>query len=376
MANLDATMLIAIHVGALVALVVVGGVLWRRARRGTIPDCGDDLRRFFDTLELAPTLDAVVRHAVSIAGADAGIVFANHGTTILGQAAWVPDTEQSLARRKLIPAASHALVQHALKGSPEVLTAFDSAPEWQDGDVCAVWARPLRHDDAVVGVLVLLFFDGVPVAGPQAHDDLYGMAVAHAEEYVRLHAGVTETVRALVNAVEARVPPQLGHAERVAALALRMADLLTLSPAERRTLELGALLHDVGKLNLSGDTLRSAGLLAVAPETVEALHPVLGKHILEPVEVLHACLPVVTLHHERWDGTGTPEGLHGTDIPLLARIVSVADGVDHARFPADASPRAWPEARALVMHEAGTRYDPKLVEMLALLGEETDATRV
>jgi len=132
------------------------------------------------------------------------------------------------------------------------------------------------------------------------------------------------------------------------------------------TLRLGALLHDIGKIGISDDVLRKPGPLT--PEEFEAIkqHPVTGARILRTVPFLAAHLPIVELHHERPDGKGYPHGLHGDEIPMLARIVHVADA-----FDAISSARAYRPARsgAEALQElwrfAGSQFDAEVVQALA-----------
>jgi putative nucleotidyltransferase with HDIG domain len=166
-------------------------------------------------------------------------------------------------------------------------------------------------------------------------------------------------IGALAAALDARDPYTAGHSERVCVLSLEMGVAMGLPPAELETLRLGALLHDIGKIGI-GDAIlgKPSPLTAGEFETIKR-HTVLGAHILAPVAFLRPHIPIVELHHERPDGTGYPYGLRGDDIPLLARIVHVADAYD-AMTTARAyrTARAPEEALAELAASVGTDFDP------------------
>jgi HD-GYP domain-containing protein (c-di-GMP phosphodiesterase class II) len=144
-------------------------------------------------------------------------------------------------------------------------------------------------------------------------------------EQSELFAGV---VRALSSAIDAKDRYTCGHSDRVARVAVRLAEELGLSDNQQRTLYLAGLLHDVGKIGIKDEVLRKPGKLT--PEEYEhiKLHPALGYEILRGLKKIEHVLPAVLHHHESWDGSGYPHGLAGEAIPFIARIVAVADAFD------------------------------------------------
>jgi HD-GYP domain-containing protein (c-di-GMP phosphodiesterase class II) len=125
------------------------------------------------------------------------------------------------------------------------------------------------------------------------------------------------------------------------------------------------LLHDVGKIGVPDLILQKSGRLTEEEYTVIKRHPVLGVEIIAPVKELAPALPVVRHHHERFDGKGYPDGLRGEDIPLLARIVSVADAFDSM---IRARPYGYGISRKAALQEieenSGTQFDPRIVRAL------------
>ena len=173
-------------------------------------------------------------------------------------------------------------------------------------------------------------------------------------------------IRALAMALDARDPYTAGHSERVSAVSVAIGRQMRVGDDDLDILRLGALLHDIGKIGISDHVLRKPGPLT--PEEFEVIkqHPGLGARILRSVSFLAPHLPIVELHHERPDGLGYPHQLRGDEIPLLARIVHVADA-----FDAMTSARAYRPARgaAEALRElwrcAGTQFDAEVVQALA-----------
>lgn len=186
-----------------------------------------------------------------------------------------------------------------------------------------------------------------------------------AAEAERLSAYVG-TIRALALALDARDPYTAGHSERVSALSLAIGRCLWLDETQLEVLRLGALLHDIGKIGISDRVLMKPGPLTAEEYEIIKQHPVVGARILRSVPFLEPHIPIVELHHERPDGKGYPHGLRGTEIPLVASIVHVADA-----FDAMTSARAYRPARAAAegLRElwrcAGAQFDAEVVHALA-----------
>jgi HD-GYP domain-containing protein (c-di-GMP phosphodiesterase class II) len=137
-----------------------------------------------------------------------------------------------------------------------------------------------------------------------------------------------QTVTAMAQAVELRDKYTGGHTQRVTNYALMLADELALTLEQRRLLQIGTPLHDIGKIGVDDAILRKSGRLTEEEYEAMKAHTLLGTTILETIPDLKPILPIVRSHHERWDGSGYPDGLAGEQIPLLARIVAVADTFD------------------------------------------------
>jgi HAMP domain-containing protein len=173
------------------------------------------------------------------------------------------------------------------------------------------------------------------------------------------HRSMTEV---LVRALEARGTDP-GELHRLSAAALALAEPLELSPTQRESLELGALLHDIGDIRVPEAVLQKAGSLDPDEWTIVQRHPAWGVELLETVPLLTPALDVVGGHHERYDGSGYPHGLKGEEIPIVARVFAVVDALDamtHQRPYRAARPLS--AALDAVRQGAGKAFDPRVVE--------------
>lgn len=174
----------------------------------------------------------------------------------------------------------------------------------------------------------------------------------------------------LANAIEVRDYYTRGHVERVTAYSLSLAGQLGWNGTNLQGLRIGAILHDIGKIHVSERILGKTGPLDPNEWDEIKRHPINGVEMIKDIPYLAPGIPVVRHHHERWDGKGYPDGLTGEDIPLAARIVSVADGfdamtTDRPYRPARTSEQAYHE----ILRNAGAQYDPAVVNALSLLWE-------
>lgn len=170
---------------------------------------------------------------------------------------------------------------------------------------------------------------------------------------------------AVAGAVEVRAGYPAEHVERVRQYSLALAARLQLSESQRHTLELGAILHDIGLIGVSDAILTSTGPLGPDERRELRRHPEIGSALLRDVAALAPVAEVILAHHERWDGQGYPRGLAGEQIPLLARIVAVADAYDTMTTDRPDRGRLSPEmAAAELERSAGAQFDPAVVTAL------------
>ncbi|TAN62240.1 PAS domain S-box protein [bacterium] len=190
-----------------------------------------------------------------------------------------------------------------------------------------------------------------------------GVALEHTKTLKDLEDLFIGTVRALSNAIDAKSPWTMGHSERVTSYALKIAKTIGLEDERLKRLEIAGLLHDVGKLGTYETILNKPGRLTDEELAIMQQHPAQGAAILAPIKQLEDIIPGVKYHHEFYDGNGYPEKLKGDDIPLMARILKVADTVD-----AMAADRPYRKGRSFdaIIAElkkfSGIQFDPSIVE--------------
>lgn len=191
------------------------------------------------------------------------------------------------------------------------------------------------------------------------------MAVAldNAQLYENMSNLFINTISSLANVIDAKSPWTKGHSERVMYIARNIAKEMGLDEDMVERIRLGGLLHDIGKIGVIEALLEKPDILTEDEFPPLRLHPEKGVAILAPIEQLEGVLPAILYHHERYDGTGYPKGLKGDDIPLEARIVTVADS-----FDAMVEDRPYrkgfsvEEAIGELQANAGTQFDPKVVD--------------
>jgi response regulator RpfG family c-di-GMP phosphodiesterase len=200
---------------------------------------------------------------------------------------------------------------------------------------------------------------------------LYARDLRHLLELERaqrrlVEAAYRETVGALAVALESRDVGTGRHSQRVQHYALELARRIDEDIAEDPSAQVGFLLHDVGKIGIPDEILLKTGALTDRERRTMQTHTVLGEQMLTGVGALEGQgIRIVRSHHERWDGRGYPDGLAGEEIPLAARVFSVADALDAItsdRPYREAQP--WAQAKAAIAREAGRQFDPRIVAVM------------
>ncbi|MEZ5398535.1 MAG: diguanylate cyclase [Bryobacteraceae bacterium] len=193
----------------------------------------------------------------------------------------------------------------------------------------------------------------------------------HVTDVAALHL---RTIEALALAIEAKDDTTHAHLRRVKVYAIAIARELGLEEDQIRALEAAALLHDIGKLAVPEYIINKPGKLTKEEFERMKVHPVVGAEILECVQFPYPVVPIVRAHHEKWDGSGYPDGLSAEEIPIGARILSTVDCLDALASDRQYR-RALPLDKALevVVSESGKAFDPRIVEILARRCQELEA---
>jgi putative nucleotidyltransferase with HDIG domain len=232
---------------------------------------------------------------------------------------------------------------------------------------------PIRFENSIQGALVCAQIQTGRLTMEETHAarqvaDELAVALSHAhliEALEQLHWG---TLTALARAIDAKSKWTAGHSERVTTVALEIARRMGLSAKDLRILQMGGLLHDIGKIGTPQEILDKPGKLTADEMSTMKQHVRTGVRILEPVAGFREALPIVAEHHEWFDGGGYPAGVSGQDISLYARILAVADCYD--ALTSDRPYRKGvPIATTVAMlrEKSGRQFDPEAVEVFTRL---------
>jgi len=265
--------------------------------------------------------------------------------------------------------------QRVLRGHAEQIYDVTADPGFQypeaarEAGLTSALVVPLETKEETLGLIRV--YSKSPHKFSQREIDLLttfahqaSVAIENAELYEDIRQNYYDTVRTLTRAIEAKDIETYSHSERVTDLVEKIAQQVGMPDEQRELLQFGSILHDVGKIGLEDTDTATDSQPDQSAQVFYRMHPLIGQSILQPVTFLAPVLSVITHHHERWDGSGFPEGLQGDDIPYEARIVAIADAYDRLINPHDPvvnhslSPHA---ALQEIVAGAGTKFDPKLV---------------
>ncbi len=178
----------------------------------------------------------------------------------------------------------------------------------------------------------------------------------------QLQQAYSSTLIMLANAIELRDQYTRGHVERVRDHALILGRQVGLTSSQMDQVFYGSLLHDIGKIHIPESVLKKPGPLSDNEWIEMKKHPVIGVEMVKDIAYLAPSIPVIRSHHERWDGSGYPDGLVGEAIPLVARVVTVADSLDAMSTSRPYQKALSPDqAYEEILRGSGSRYDPAVV---------------
>jgi HD-GYP domain-containing protein (c-di-GMP phosphodiesterase class II) len=255
--------------------------------------------------------------------------------------------------------------------------AVTKKESWRFPEISEVVIVPLRASDRCLGYLAALNHTNGQDFGTVEASLLNSVATMLAIHYgnielfqaqINLFSGM---VQSLVSAIDAKDPYTCGHSDRVARVARRLAEQLGCDDEMLNTIYLSGLLHDIGKIGIDDNVLRKPGKLTAEEYEHIKKHPELGFNILKDIRQIKDALPGVLYHHESWDGGGYPDGLAGEDIPLLARILAVADSFD--AMGSDRSYRQGmpdEELDQILREGAGQQWDEEVVDAFFAVRDE------
>ncbi|MBI5030048.1 MAG: GAF domain-containing protein [Chloroflexi bacterium] len=330
------------------------------------------------SLDVDDVLTSIMERAVELLSAESGSLFlVDEQTGELEFQVVVGPASQKLLHTRL-PAGVGIVGLTAQEGKPYIVNNAQTDPRHYnqvDNDTTLVThsllSVPLIDKERVIGVIEVLnkkdgtLFDGADCDILTAFAIQSAIVLNNAKLYSELRRSFAETVRIIANAVEARDPYTAGHTNRVTQIALAIASELNWTREQMEILEIGAYLHDIGKIGVSDAILRKPDHLTLEEYNEMKKHPVLGAQMLRGISALKPMLPYVLYHQERYDGKGYPFGLKSDEIPIEGRLLAVAD-----TFDAMTSNRPYraglSQAQAIeeIVSRRGTQFDPDIVDSL------------
>jgi putative nucleotidyltransferase with HDIG domain len=276
---------------------------------------------------------------------------------------------QTAVRQRSSIISSDALVDERFVHSKSVATL----------DVRSAMCAPLFNRSTVLGIV---YVDSHKVNAFSRRDlalfSALALKVAIAVENARLYDDLRSlfynTVETLIRTIQAKDQYTAGHSTRVSRYALMIADKLGLSTKEKHELYLAAMLHDIGKIGVPDDLLNRPGQLSKEEMERVQNHVVVGASMIEMLGEMHPIVPLIRHHHECYDGSGYPDGLKGEEIPLISRIIAVADMYD-----AMTSDRPYRKRRTHqfavdeILSASGIKIDPRVAEAFLTVLKEVVA---
>lgn len=214
---------------------------------------------------------------------------------------------------------------------PRFFKGVDDRTDFKTRNLLCV---PVKIKDRTIGVLEAINkrggedFDEEDLSLFQSLSDQVAIALDNARLYQELEEMFFETAESLADAIEKRDPYTGGHTKRVTQYSLAIARQLQLRPEEMKWLKVSSALHDIGKIGIDDQILRKTSRLAPEEYQVIKQHADMGAEIIDHIKQLRQIVPGIKYHREQMDGRGYPEGLHGGEIPILAKIIAVADTYD------------------------------------------------
>lgn len=346
----------------------------RRLRRqfGSLATTGEIHRAILSSVDTRRIVEATIRGVLIYFECDraAVVVLRDDGDSVDRSAA-AKDDDETLGndevavspdlRAELGRVSPNALIGHELPAPPEIAEVLDL------GGMGSVVVVPIFNRGSIAALVGLGYRASRSIPDEDLEHlseiaDQFAVALANARMLEEVNGFSLGTLDALARAVDAKSPWTAGHSERVTRLALTIGAEMDLDSSELSRLHRGALLHDIGKIGISPSILDKRGRLDQDEFDIVRSHTTIGERILEPINAFADIMPVVTQHHERFDGSGYPLGLAGVEIDVKARVLAVADVYDAMTNHRPYRKRVEPlEVVKMIQSEAGSQFDPDVV---------------
>lgn len=347
------------------------------------------------SLDLRLTLDILISHVLTQLKVDAAAVLLYRPETqslhfVAGQGFKTSALQHSEIRIGQGFAGTAALERKTVSvvDGEKLAKAFERSPNFQDEHFQSYFGVPLSAKGNVIGVLEIYHRQPLEpspewLAFLEALAGQAAIAIENTRLFnelqninLQLLQAYDATIEGWAKALEYRDMETEGHSRRVVELTLKLARRLGVEDQQLAAIRRGALLHDIGKMAIPDSLLQKPGPLSDDEWKLMRRHPLFARQMLENIPFLHSAMDIPYCHHEKWDGSGYPQGLKGEEIPLAARIFAVVDVWD-ALINDRPYRKAWSQKKALeyLREQKGKHFDPKVVDaFLILLRDEGNIT--
>jgi putative nucleotidyltransferase with HDIG domain len=350
-------------------------------RREELDTLYDMARQLVATDDMEIVLNSITRHAVeSIHVTYARLLTLDENGSFRCRAVYpIRDSGHLLGVGRNEPASTHGYYKQAFNLSEALILERDN-PAYNENErrdlflglAKSLCISPLKVVDEPIGILVLgearntsrESFDPDKLQLVTVISDQAASALRRTSLHEQLEEGFVQTVLALANAVDARDTYVENHSQRMAGVAEVICRELNFNEDQIQAVHWAALLHDIGKIGVPDEILSKPGPLNNEEWAIMMRHPEIGSQILAPVKRMSYVAPIIRAHHEKYDGSGYPDGLKGSEIPLGARILAVVDAyiaIKDERVYRKS--RSHAEAILEIKRYSGTQFDPQIVDI-------------
>jgi HD-GYP domain-containing protein (c-di-GMP phosphodiesterase class II) len=331
---------------------------------------GNQLSGVRDVFDATALLEAVLKEAVVLMQGDRAALALVEKTGLRVVASRSRDSETDVTVSKMLLERVVSSAQPVVTTNVQQDPSLDPSASILALDIRSVLAVPLRSRDEVIGVLYVdtLFnhrmFSEVDAAVLATFASQASVAVVLARTVQQDHERNVAFIKTMLTTLDARDPYTAGHSNRVGDYTLKLSKVLGWKAADQERALFTGWVHDIGKIGIRDEFLFKKEPLTVGEREIIEEHSVIGERILTTMMPENqVILGAVRHHHERWNGGGYPDRLEGNDIPMLARMIALADTFDAMTTARPYStPKTWERGFAILRLEAGKQFAPELVE--------------
>jgi HD-GYP domain-containing protein (c-di-GMP phosphodiesterase class II) len=342
-----------------------------RSALNALQTIGAKISEIRDAFDLVTLFEDVLFEAVRLMGADRGALALMQNGQVRVVDSCSKDSHEDVQVSKMLLERVIAKEQAIITTNVQEELGDQASESILAFDILSVLAVPLRARDTVIGALYVdtqftqRTFSESDAAILSTFAAQTGVAVTLASSIQQEHDNYVSLVKTMLTTLDTRDEYTAGHSERVGYYTRKLAERMGWKSSDLERALFAGWVHDIGKIGIRDQYLFKTGALNPEERVVLEQHTIIGERILkDSTKGFEGILPAVRSHHERWDGQGYPDNLSADEIPLLARMVGIADTFDAITTARPYStPRTWQQAFEIIHREAGKQFDPGLVPL-------------